>query len=157
MIGLLTAISGGLVVLRVDQYITGTVQLSSSDAYEDTSQVVVGTILFLISFVTYALYLILQKPVLERVPPLTTITWAVLFGSIPCVIYTVITDYDGILALPNHDLKVWGSMSYASLLSLGLAYVLGVFVMRSKEATPTMVCINFKKLKIQLFFFFFEN
>jgi drug/metabolite transporter (DMT)-like permease len=42
---------------------------------------VVGTLLILVNTLSYAIYLVVSRPILTRIPPLTTIAWIFVFGA----------------------------------------------------------------------------
>jgi len=123
VIGLCSAIGGTLVVLRVEK-----VQFSVESFW--------GPLLLILSFVCYAVFLVLQKPLLERMFPLSVVAWAITCGSIPITIWSLVS-YQDFYTLADAPLGAYAVMVYAGLFSLGLAYVMNVFAMR--QTTPTVV------------------
>jgi drug/metabolite transporter (DMT)-like permease len=71
-----------------------------------------GNALILGNCLAYALYLVLQRPLLEELPPLTVVAWAFLFGSVP------------VLALAAPHLATTRAATLPAAVWLGIAYIL---------------------------------
>ena len=101
ILGIALAVCGALVLLG-----PGNLSLTSGSRF--------GNLLILINCLSFATFLVLQRPVLKRLPWRTTIAWAFLFGSAP------------ILAFAASDLRhlEWAAVSKYSW--LGLAYIIAL-------------------------------
>lgn len=75
------------------------------------SDTTLGNLLVLLNCAAYAVFMVLQRPVLARIPPLTLVAWAYLFGGLAALPFTL-----GDLGAVDP-----GSLSPAVL--LGLAYI----------------------------------
>ncbi len=94
-----------------------------------------GNLLVLANCLSYATYLVLQRPVLRRLPPLTVIAWAFLFGGA------------GVLAVSAPTLArlhpaavpgaVWAGMAYIVLIPTAVNYALNTWAIR--RSSPSLV------------------
>jgi drug/metabolite transporter (DMT)-like permease len=71
-LGILVALAGVVVLLDPRSF-----SLGDDD--------VLGTLLILMNTLSYAIYLVISRPILARVPPLTTISWIFAFGALVIV------------------------------------------------------------------------
>jgi drug/metabolite transporter (DMT)-like permease len=71
-LGILVALAGVVVLLDPRSF-----SLGDDD--------VLGTLLILVNTLSYAIYLVISRPILARVPPLTTISWIFAFGALVIV------------------------------------------------------------------------
>lgn len=101
LLGIALAIAGALVVL-------GPGRLASS------SSMVWGNLLILLNCLSYSAFLVLQRPLLERLPWRTTIAWAFLFGSV------------GVLLVAASDLLRLDVASISGPTWAGLAYIVAL-------------------------------
>lgn len=98
MLGIALAVLGALILLG-----PGELSLASGSRF--------GNLLILLNCLSFAIFLVLQRPVLERLPWRTTIAWAFLFGSVP------------ILAFASGDLRQLDFSTVSTSSWLGLAYI----------------------------------
>ncbi len=99
--GVACAVAGALAVLRPGELALG-------------GQAAIGNALLLGNCLAYALYLVLQRPLLTRVPPLTLVAWSFLFGGA------------GVVAVSLPDLAALRPAVVPPGAWLGLAYVVAV-------------------------------
>jgi drug/metabolite transporter (DMT)-like permease len=95
----------------------------------------VGNALILANCLSYAIYLVLQRPVLRQLPPLTVVAWAYLFGSL------------GVLAVSAPSLAstawaavpptVWLGVAYIVLIPTSVNYVINSWAIR--RSSPALV------------------
>ena len=121
LLGIALAVAGALVVL-------GPGRLSTS------SSVVLGNLLILLNCLSYATFLVLQRPLLERLPWRTTIAWAFLFGG------------TGVLAVASLDLfrlepaavsgSTWAGIAYIVALPTVFSYAVNTWAV--KRSSPSM-------------------
>ncbi|MEQ9501739.1 MAG: DMT family transporter [Deltaproteobacteria bacterium] len=90
----------------------GAIVLVDPTQFELDSDTAVGNLLVLLNCLSYALFVVLQRPVLERVPPLTLTAWAYVFGGL------------GVLVVAGPTLVATDLTSYAPLSYAGIAYIL---------------------------------
>lgn len=98
-LGIISAVLGAVVLVDPTQ-----LALDADKAF--------GNVLVLLNCLSYALFVVLQRPVLERVPPLTLIAFAYVFGGL------------GVLAVAAPTLITTDLSSYAPLTYGGIAYIL---------------------------------
>ena len=96
--GIVLSVIGALVILDVANF-----SISADTAF--------GNLLILINCLSYSLFLVLAKPVLRRIPPLTLTAWAFVFGGIGVVTVSF-------PSLVNTDFSVIPQMAW-----IGLAYI----------------------------------
>lgn len=101
LLGIALAVAGALVVL-------GPARLATS------SSLALGNLLILLNCLSYATFLVLQRPLLERLPWRTTIAWSFVFGGA------------GVLAVASFDLARLEPASIASSTWAGLAYIVAL-------------------------------
>ena len=93
-----------------------------------------GNLLILVNCCSYSLFLVLQRPILNRIPPLTVVAWAFLFGGI------------GVAAVSAPSLArvqpsavptlVWVGIVYVILFPTILSYTANTWAIR--HSTPTL-------------------
>lgn len=100
-------------------------------------RLLLGNVLILLNCLSYSGYLVLQRPVLRRLPPLTTVAWAFLFGGL------------GILPLSAHELAAldvhavpglaWVGVAYSVLIQSTINYA--IIMWATGRSTPTFVSV----------------
>jgi drug/metabolite transporter (DMT)-like permease len=118
--GIALAVAGGLVVLDPTRF-------SLAD------RAAVGNLLILVNCLFYAGFLVLQRPVLERLPWRTVIAWSFLFGSL------------GVLAVGGGELAAlepgavsrgaWLGVAFVLLFPTVLGYLLATWAVRRSSLT----------------------
>ncbi|MBZ0274364.1 DMT family transporter, partial [bacterium] len=99
IVGIASAVAGALVVLDAARAAPMSGRL-------------LGNVLILANCASYAMYLVLQRPVLARVPPLTLTAGAYAAGGL------------GVVIVSSSSLSEFTHQTHASLVYLGLAYVI---------------------------------
>lgn len=119
-IGILSAVAGALIILDV-----GNLSFSGDAA--------LGNLLILINCGSYALFLVLARPVLLRVPPLTVTAWTFLFGGVG----VVAMGFGDLLDTPFSTLPMaaWLSIAYILLLPTLINYVLNVWAVKRSSSS----------------------
>ncbi|MDT8323356.1 MAG: DMT family transporter [Bacteroidota bacterium] len=97
-LGIGLAVAGALIMLKVTRFSFG----------EDT---VIGNLMILVNCLSYSLFLVLARPVLLRIPPLTVTAWCFVFGG------------GGILIIAAPDLATVPWPDLPTLAWLGIVYV----------------------------------
>jgi drug/metabolite transporter (DMT)-like permease len=119
VVGVLLAVAGALVMLDVTRF--------SAD-----HDAMFGNLLILLNCLSYAGFLVLARPVLLRMPPLSVIGWSYLFGGI------------GVLAVSARPLlatnfalvpwPVWAGVLYIVLIATLVNYVLNTWAIRHSSS-----------------------
>ena len=95
----------------------------------------VGNALILSNCLCYALFLVLQRPLLQRLPWRTVIAWAFVFGGLgvlPVAAPEVLSfDWSGLSG------KVWAGVIYLVLLATVIGYALNTWAVR--RSSPSLV------------------
>ena len=119
--GIILAVLGALVMLNPFHFRFG-------------SDVLFGNFLLLLNCIAYAGYLVLQRPVLRRVPPLTVTAWAFLFGGAGVLLVSAPSMARAPLA--SAPPIVWWGLLYIVLVSSTLCYALHTWAVgRSSPST----------------------
>jgi drug/metabolite transporter (DMT)-like permease len=87
-----------------------------------SSETALGNFLIVINASSYALYLVLIKPIMMKYNPLTVMKWVFLFGLIGVTPFTLhVFLRSDFIAIPQH---IWFSIGYVVLFTTILAYFL---------------------------------
>jgi drug/metabolite transporter (DMT)-like permease len=117
--GVACAVVGALVVLNPGQLVLG-------------GQAAVGNALLLGNCLAYALYLVLQRPLLTRVPPLTLVAWSFLFGGVG-VVAVSLPELAG-LQLAAVPRSAWLGLAYVVAIPTVVNYALNSWAMQRSSA-----------------------
>ncbi|MCZ7557682.1 MAG: DMT family transporter [Bacteroidia bacterium] len=118
--GIAAAVIGALIILNI-----GNLTFSGDAA--------LGNLLILINCASYALFLVLARPVLLRIPPLTVTAWSFLFGGVG----VVALGFEDFITTPFMTLpsEVWLSIAYILLLPTLINYVLNVWAVKRSSSS----------------------
>jgi len=119
-----------------------------------------GDFLVFINATSYAIYLVLVKPLMAKYHPLTVVKWSFLFGSIMVIPFGY-TEFarTNWAAIP---LEIWLCIAYVVFLTTFLAYMLNLFAMKkvnpsvvgvyiySQPVISTLVALSFQKDTLSL-------
>lgn len=119
--GIALAITGALVVLGPGQFSGG-------------SAVFLGNLLILLNCLSYSTFLVLQRPVLERLPWRTTIAWSFLFGGI-AVILLAARDLSR-LDLETVSNAAWAGLAYIIVFPTIVSYSINTWAV--KRSSPSL-------------------
>lgn len=119
-LGIGLAVSGALIMLQVTQF-----SLSENTA--------LGNLLILINTLSYSLFLVLARPVLLRIPPLTVIAWTFVFGGSGIVLVSA----HEVVAVPFTSLPLlaWAGIAYVVLFPTLINYVLNTWAIKRSSST----------------------
>jgi drug/metabolite transporter (DMT)-like permease len=120
ILAIMLAVAGALIILDVGRF-----SFSGDSA--------LGNLLILINCGSYALFLVLARPVLLRIPPLTVTAWTFLFGGAG----VLVVGFPTLLATPfdTLPLSIWLSIAYILLLPTLVNYVLNVWAVRRSSSS----------------------
>jgi len=113
----------------------GAVVLLDPTSFSLTDDTVLGNLLILTNCLSYAAFLVYQRPVVERLPWRTVIAWSFLFGGTGVLAVT----WPEVVALTQRPVspEVWLGVLYIALLPTGLGYFLATWAVR--RSSPTLV------------------
>jgi drug/metabolite transporter (DMT)-like permease len=122
LVGVALAVAGALVLLGV-----GRLQMGRG--------VAVGNALVLTNCICYATYLVLQRPVVARLPWRTVTAWAFLFGGAGVLLVAA----PALMRLPSVHLssRTWLGVTYIVLFPTALGYALSTWAVR--RSSPALV------------------
>jgi drug/metabolite transporter (DMT)-like permease len=121
--------------LGVASAVAGAVVLVDPTAFRLTDETVLGNLLILANCLSYAAFLVFQRPVLDRLPWRTFIAWSFLFGG--AGVLTVSAPELVVLARSPVSPATWVGVLYIALAVTGLGYFLATWSVR--RSSPTLV------------------
>lgn len=124
-----------LQLLGVVSAATGAVLLLRPNEFSLADGTVLGNLLILANCLSYSAFLVLQRPVVERLPWRTVIAWSFLFGGLGVTAVSTPT----LLALPYGEIRgaTWWGVAYIAFLPTALGYLLATWAVR--RSSPTLV------------------
>jgi drug/metabolite transporter (DMT)-like permease len=119
-LGIGLSVAGALIMLRVTQF-----SLS-----EDTA---LGNLLILVNTLSYSIFLVLVRPVLLRIPPLTVIAWTFVFGGVGILFVSA----HQLVEVPFGDLPTlaWTGIAYVVLFPTLINYLLNTWAIKRSSST----------------------
>jgi drug/metabolite transporter (DMT)-like permease len=120
--GVALAVAGALVLLQ-----PGRLELARGGA--------LGNLLLLVNCLAYAAYLVLQRPALKVLPPLTLVAWAFLFGAVG--VLAVSAPQLVALRTAQMPLAAWSGIAYIVLVPTVVNYALNTWALR--RSSPALV------------------
>ena len=94
-----------------------------------------GNLLILANCLSYALFLVLQRPLLQRLPWRTVIAWAFLFGG--AAVVPLAAPQVAAYGFGHVTPAVWAGVAYVVLLATVLGYALNTWAVR--RSSPSLV------------------
>jgi len=122
--GVALAIAGAVAMLRPSQLVLG-------------GEALIGNLLLLANCLSYACFLVLQRPLLAELPWRTMIGWAFAFGGGAVLALSA----PSLLALPVSSLpaRTWGGLAYIVICATAVGYLLNTWaVQRSSPVTAAV-------------------
>jgi drug/metabolite transporter (DMT)-like permease len=92
-----------------------------------------GTLLILVNCLSYATFLVLQRPLLAKLPWRTVIAWSFLFGGVGVTLVGM--PALGTVDVPGVGMEVWLGVLYIALFPTFLGYLLNTWAVRRSSAT----------------------
>ena len=117
---------------------------------------ILGDLFLFINALSYGIYLVLVKPLMQRYSPLTVITYVFSFGAIyvllfpPTIRDLLVTDFSIIPA------EIWWKIAYVILCVTFLAYLLTVSALKYLSASVSSSYIYFQPVMVILFAYLFS-
>jgi drug/metabolite transporter (DMT)-like permease len=117
-----------------------------------------GDLFILINAMSYGMYLVLVKPLMQKYNPMTVITWAFTFGAIFVMLFP--PTWQQVYDFTQIDVPVgiWLRIGFVVLFVTFLAYLFSVIALKHVSPTVTSSYIYFQPLLAALFvllFFYF--
>ena len=111
--------------------------LSTNSSPSTNGPNLIGDILILINALSYGVYLVVVKPLMQRYRPITVISWAFLFGALFAIPFGV----NDVLEIQwnSFSFRDWQSVFYVVIGTTFLAYLLNIYALGTVE--PTVVSI----------------
>ncbi len=119
-LGIGLAVAGALIMLKVTRFSFG----------EET---VIGNLMILVNCLSYSLFLVLARPVLLRIPPLTVTAWCFVFGGSGILLVAA----PDLAAVPWPDLPTlaWLGIVYVVLFPTLINYLLNTWAIKRSSST----------------------
>lgn len=143
--------------LRMTGILVGTVAtiLLTFTASSGGSDSALGDLFLFVNAVSYALYLVMIKPIMSKYSPLTVITWVFTFGLMYVLIFPP-TFID--LANTNFELipaEAWWKISYVIVGVTFLTYLMTMYGLKYLSPSTSAVYIYFQPIMVILFAYVF--
>lgn len=117
---------------------------------------ILGDLFLFINALSYGIYLVLVKPLMQRYSPLTVITYVFSFGAIYVLLFPpTIRD----LFVTNFSIipvEIWWKIAYVIICVTFLAYLLTVYALKHLTASVSSSHIYFQPMMVILFAFLFS-
>lgn len=117
--------------------IGGCVVLLDPTRFSIGQETTVGNLLILLNCLSFAAFLVLQRPILQRLPWRTVIAWSFLYGTVGILVVSVPAVSN--LAPAAVPVSVWGGLAYIVLFPTFLGYALATWAVR--RSSPSLVAI----------------
>mgnify|MGYP005842736337 CR=1 FL=1 len=118
--------------LGVGVAVAGALVLLNPTRFSLTGGTSFGDLLILLNCLAYAAYLVLQRPLLLRLPPLTLIAWAFVFGGVGVLVVGASSLVgSSFAAVPA---AAWAGLGYIVLIPTAVNYALNTWAIRRSSA-----------------------
>lgn len=125
--------AGSRRILGVLLAAAGALTLLDPRTFSRGDSTTLGTLLILLNCLSYATFLVLQRPLLAKLPWRTVIAWSFLFGGLGVSLVSIpaVGELD-LSALPS---KVWLGVLYIAIFPTFLGYLVNTWAVRRSSAT----------------------
>lgn len=135
--GIILALSGALLLILSG----GTTSFSGQSS--------IGDLMVLINSLSFAVFLVIVKPLMIRFHPLTVMKWTFLFGLMPVLFFGA--EEVSAARWSEMDFNIWLSVVYVVLATTFLAYLFNIFALRELDASQVSVYIYLQPLFAAMF------
>ncbi len=131
----------------------------SSSTSHDASSSWLGDLFILFNAISYALYLVLVKPLMSKYKPITVITWVFFFGLLFVFPFGIgeMSEINWVSLSPWQ----WFAVAFVVIATTFFAYLLNIFALKEVQPTVASTYIYlqpvFAGIFVWLFNFFLEN
>lgn len=111
----------------------------SRGAVDFSSQTRIGNIFILLNAFSYAIYLVIAKPLMKKYKPLTVITWVFTFG----LIYVLPFGFNELKQVEwsSFSFDIWWRVAYIILLVTFVTYLFNLFALKYVESSVVSIYI----------------
>jgi drug/metabolite transporter (DMT)-like permease len=108
-----------------------------------------GDVMILINALSYAIYLVLVKPLMQNYSPLTVISWVFLIGTI--IVFPIGISQFNDINWVNFSLGNWLALAFVIICTTFLAYLLNIFAIKSLSPGTVSSYIYLQPIMATLF------
>lgn len=116
---------------------------------------VLGDLLLLINALSYAVYLVLVKPLMLKYSALTVTKWVFTFGMVYIYLFPPVIPDLLAVDFSNLPTEVWLKITFVIFAVTFLTYLLTMYAMESVSATVTSTYIYFQPIMVVIFTYLF--
>jgi drug/metabolite transporter (DMT)-like permease len=120
ILGILLGAAGALIII-------------SGKGFSFTGKTVLGDLFILINATSYAVYLVIVRPLMKKYHPLTVITWVFAFGLIPVTVFGF-SQFQQISWL-EFTPQAWLGLAFVVICTTFFAYLLNVLALREVHSS----------------------
>ncbi len=114
---------------------SGAILLITSQGADFTNSTFTGNLFIVVNAISYSIYLVIVKPLMQKYNALTVIKWIFLFGSFMVIPF----GYQELLGIDwvSFDWEIWASITYIIIGGTFLSYLLNLWSL--KTVSPALV------------------
>jgi drug/metabolite transporter (DMT)-like permease len=128
--------ASGLKLAGIAVGLTGALLLARIEQFRLADREVVGDLLVIANCSLWSLYLVLARPVLQRIPPLVLTAWLFLLGALVTAPLGLPSAIDGLADAPP---EVWAAAAWMVVGPTIVAYLLNFQALRDAESSQVAV------------------
>lgn len=114
-----------------------------------------GDLLLFINSASYAIYLVLAKPLMQKYSPLTVITWVFTIGAVFVLLFPPLWGELMLTKLSTIPGAIWAKIIYVIVGVTFLTYLLTMFGLKYLSASVSSTYIYFQPVQVMLFAYLF--
>jgi drug/metabolite transporter (DMT)-like permease len=114
-----------------------------------------GDLLLFINSASYAIYLVLAKPLMQKYSPLTVITWVFTIGAVFVLLFPPLWGELMLTKLSSIPGAIWAKIIYVIVGVTFLTYLLTMFGLKYLSASVSSTYIYFQPVQVMLFAYLF--
>ena len=114
-----------------------------------------GDLLLFINSASYAIYLVLAKPLMQKYSPLTVITWVFTIGAVFVLLFPPLWGELLLTKLSTIPGAIWAKIIYVIVGVTFLTYLLTMFGLKYLSASVSSTYIYFQPVQVMLFAYLF--
>lgn len=120
ILGLILGLSGAMVIL-------------AGKGFNFSSETILGDLFILINATSYAIYLVIVRPLMKKYHPLTVIKWVFFFGLFPVLLF----GYNQFSEIQWHTFtaQTWIAVAFVIICTTFLAYLLNMLALREVHSS----------------------
>lgn len=118
--GLVLGLSGALVIL-------------AGRGFNFSSETILGDLFILINATSYAVYLVIVRPLMKKYHPLTVVKWVFFFGLFPVTMFGLQQFNE--IAWSSFTLQTWAAVLFVVICTTFFAYLLNMLALREVHSS----------------------